>query len=1381
MNNLIQLYKTNDYINFFINYLDYFWNSLIEIILSIFVILNHLSIIHIKALYDSYYNVKKDKRINKSYLYLNLIIFKEKWLDIFIFIISIIRIININFYCHLLHQKRFFFFDLLINNEKLLEKDFNKERRYDIILQVIIDFFINILMILNFLLGILNPFLTLKIIKHLFLYFITCKNQTEIKFEDIEFGFIHKSIKNMKIIFYVDFIYLPISLILNIFAFWTIKYNISLVISNNKKSCNNFKNIHNKSIEYVNKNYNLEKKYDLNKYNENLGIICNSLCNGYALIFKLTVIFLNIFRIFILWSKVRKNKKQYYLSYIIWKQYNLAIIELIYLPFLICILILQPWNYEIIQEFLKAKNCSTKFQKFKHLFVRFFKDFFYIFIFLLLMITLIDTITTLLLVFRSIKRKLFPSEENKLTYALKYKTENFRTELIQIYNKNVKKIITTFLFLLNILLISRIIPLFRQTWPFFKQFFNKMKTNFKKIFLCKKKNAIENDKLSKMPYIIISEICSFLKVNEVSNLNLTNKKINEKTNINYIWENIYNNKYDKLLKEVLDDKEYKKFSKIDVENYKESCKYSVSIILEKKGRNVQQIKTFSEIVREETINSLLNLIYLIKIIIIMIPIFLAYVIIYIINIPVYINKYINIILSEIFNFLSAKLNVSKYEYFNPIEDDSDSFFLFIIFKRIFIIKFQLIINCFIIFLIPQLFLGYILIFLSFILYKLNKVLIFITQIERFYEKSLVIDIYNPQKTNILIFNIKAIIYIIIQVSIIFYLIFLIPQLLLKYIFGFLNIFLYNIYESLINIFSYKRIYEKELITKTYTDKTLNPIIVNITQISIIILQIVIIIYFIFLIPQIFLKYILEIINLSIYIIYEFLINSLKIKKLYEKELITNLYIDKSFNPILVNIKGIFITVIQIIMISYCIFLIPQIILRVVLKYLNLTLYKIYDFLVIQFSLKKIYEKSLIVNIYDNKELNPIIANLQGIFIVIIQVIIISYFIFLTSQVMLRFIFENINLILYKINDFLSNKFILKRFYEKILITEIYDDKTKNPIVSNIKGLFIIIFQTIIISYNLFMIPQLILRYILKNLNLLLYEICNFLANMFTIIKFYERTLITNIYDDKTFNPIIVNIEGISIMIFQIIIIAYTIFLIPQIISIKFIACNFNKKSSDLSLDERVQSCSFFMLLIQLIYGLLYFIINYTICISPSLYYIFIDLDFKSKNNFKQTIKDLTEIIYYSNFMQFTQIFFGKYYLNLLIYFLNKFMATHTVIFLSKTTDIIFVKILDNLFSQFFKIIPISIYFPLKYVLKYIGISFKAISIKIKNISKYLDIILNIFALTICIIPFYLLYVCFENDSKKIIFIEVPIFIYLVFNMWICGKAISEIEKQYGTF
>ena len=213
----------------------------------------------------------------------------------------------------------------------------------------------------------------------------------------------------------------------------------------------------------------------------------------------------------------------------------------------------------------------------------------------------------------------------------------------------------------------------------------------------------------------------------------------------------------------------------------------------------------------------------------------------------------------------------------------------------------------------------------------------------------------------------------------------------------------------------------------------------------------------------------------------------------------------------------------------------------------------------------------------------------------------------------------------------------------------------------------------------------------------------------------------------------------------------------------------------------MQFCSFIGIIIQLIYGFIYLIIIYTICILPSLYYIFIDLDLKSKNTFNETFKDLSNIIYYCTYLQFTQIFFGKYYLNIIFYFLIKLLINDVIIFLSQTTDIIFVKILDNIFTEFYRIPIISIYFPLKYFLKYIGISFKCISIKINNISKFLEIILNVISLVICFIPFYLLYVCFENDSKKIIFMEIPIFIYLVFNMWICGRALKYIEDQYGKF
>ena len=55
-----------------------------------------------------------------------------------------------------------------------------------------------------------------------------------------------------------------------------------------------------------------------------------------------------------------------------------------------------------------------------------------------------------------------------------------------------------------------------------------------KYLCCKKKEDIKKDKLSEMPYLIITEICSFLEIKEINKLNHANTELNEKTNINYI-------------------------------------------------------------------------------------------------------------------------------------------------------------------------------------------------------------------------------------------------------------------------------------------------------------------------------------------------------------------------------------------------------------------------------------------------------------------------------------------------------------------------------------------------------------------------------------------------------------------------------------------------------------------------------------------------------------------------------------------------------------------------------------------------------------------------------------------------------------------------------
>ena len=73
--------------------------------------------------------------------------------------------------------------------------------------------------------------------------------------------------------------------------------------------------------------------------------------------------------------------------------------------------------------------------------------------------------------------------------------------------------------------------------------------------------------------------------------------------------------------------------------------------------------------------------------------------------------------------------------------------------------------------------------------------------------------------------------------------------------------------------------------------------------------------------------------------------------------------------------------------------------------MNLFLFTTYDFLNKNINIKRIYEKNLITDIYDDKEANPIFANLKGLIIFIFQIVIIFYFIFLIHQLLLRTIFK----------------------------------------------------------------------------------------------------------------------------------------------------------------------------------------------------------------------------------------------------------------------------------------------------------------------------------------------------------------------------------------
>ena len=81
---------------------------------------------------------------------------------------------------------------------------------------------------------------------------------------------------------------------------------------------------------------------------------------------------------------------------------------------------------------------------------------------------------------------------------------------------------------------------------------------------------------------------------------------------------------------------------------------------------------------------------------------------------------------------------------------------------------------------------------------------------------------------------------------------------------------------------------------------------------------------------------------------------------------------------------------------------------------------------------------------------------------------------------------------------------------------------------------------------------------------------------------------------------------------------------------------------------------------------------------------------------------------------------------------------------------------------------------------YISLAFQLIKIKTDNMdSKCLSFALNIISLMIGILPFYLMYPCFEKNTKRIIFFEIPILIYGIVNLLLAGRIQNRIENDEG--
>ena len=207
----------------------------------------------------------------------------------------------------------------------------------------------------------------------------------------------------------------------------------------------------------------------------------------------------------------------------------------------------------------------------------------------------------------------------------------------------------------------------------------------------------------------------------------------------------------------------------------------------------------------------------------------------------------------------------------------------------------------------------------------------------------------------------------------------------------------------------------------------------------------------------------------------------------------------------------------------------------------------------------------------------------------------------------------------------------------------------------------------------------------------------------------------------------------------------------------------------MSLDTRVENTSFIMLLLNIIYGFIYLVIKYVLFILPSLYYIFITLEIKYNSSPYYIITNLRDVIYSSNLLVFIQIFFGKFGLNIPFYFLNLMALKHIMRYLYNNTDIVFVDVFGEVFEGYHRLT--FTLFPIKYMIMYIAYCFKCLS---KKTTINFSIIVNIISLILGMLPFYLIYLLYDENTKKNIFFCIPLLVYSIANLYISGKKLNDI-------
>ena len=640
-------YHKQSFKMFIIRYLLGLNKTLLQIISFLGLIENHLLPFHFMSLYK----VSKIYK-NDSFFRINLFIFIQKWFDCITTLFSMTRVFTYIFNVFSIRHKivQYSFFPLLIDNEKFLSfgktKHFEKQistnevslyhlslfyqqRRKKILMMTISNLYQNVLLIFNSLFGTFDPFISLKIIKsHLYFLYVSLfddisqTNCTKLNFKQIKKKFFCKTSQITINILYDIFFFLPLTFIMIITGPWCVSFPYRLLIRINTSRCNKIKDYKREALKdtyYSEVTLHHWKSY--NKYNDCLKQTFKSWFNGYLLILKFIFIHMEIIRAGYLWyNYCCNNKKNKSLKKLISKHFTHAYMEFFYVPFIIIICVLEPWNIFAVDKLFKCKKGIDKFNCFKKLLYLFFMDLFTVLIVFFLILSITDTYSCIILIIRALNKNVFKKDSDSIAvYDANYKND-FKTELRNIYSKNLKKIFILIIYVLNYLCIFRVKSLSRRTKPMIKNYFSTKKIklhnffeNIKGIIFRRKPKTTVNTSLNltTLPNISIVTICNYLPMTSVTNLASTCKSLQMKTKSNVLWKQIYETNYKHLLYSTLPHEQFILFNPERYDNYKEACHQATLIILEKNTLKANEMRDkiigFYRIVEEETLETLIRI------------------------------------------------------------------------------------------------------------------------------------------------------------------------------------------------------------------------------------------------------------------------------------------------------------------------------------------------------------------------------------------------------------------------------------------------------------------------------------------------------------------------------------------------------------------------------------------------------------------------------------------------------------------------------------------------------------------------------------------------------------------------------------------------------